>query len=1018
MGLFKHNRARSPAHEAGPSNPTPKVPDSWLKRLLRRSRAASDSSHSIEDNSPPTNHEDRIINASLWGRAYAALGDNEPDLVREYEELLLKEADKTGSASDSDPLPHDRDGDKRPQQAQLDSMIAKGLQTLGDRKTKYTIAGHEFVLSDQIVHAVELVLGVKRLIDEAVKLSPQASIAWAGVCIVLPLLTKPVTAREANLEGFAYVTARMRYYVELEPHFQRVAPALIARAEDSIVDLYCQFLDFQIRSVLRFYQNALELYAGDVIGKVDWEQKRQNIEKLEDTVNGNLEQITQLASREKLESISNTSAETLRVMLELLSVSKDQLLVDEEHFAIARRELEILEGQVKERLSDKQIACLQLFRLTSSAKDATYEWYKDRIEDRVDGTCEWFLDHENFQRWLEQDFGPLLVSADPGCGKSVLAKYLVDHRLPRSSTICYFFFKDEDQNTVRQALCALLHQLFLQNPSLIKHATDQYNKDGKGMIYSTKSLWTILNNAIRDPQAGSVIMVLDALDECAESEFENLIRNIEEQFKNDQRLGGRFKYILTSRPYDQIVFKFQHLSDAFRYIRIPGEEEIDAISREVNHVIGYRVGKLAAEKRLSSQVKTYLEEKLLEIEHRTYLWVYLVFDYLEKESFIKTREGVKSTMKTLPKNIDQAYEQILGKSKGDPMVRKALSIILVASRPLTVSEMKVALSIDNTSKSFYDLELDEEEEDFKERLRSWCGLFVSVHHGKLYFLHQTAREFLSELPPPADTPPEACWQHSITSCSAHKILAEICVTYLRFLNFDTSPTDESTKTDQSAPSDILLDYAAKFWGAHFLKADVSDDAAIVSSAFEIYEPNSKSYWTWSQVYWDTKYDEDDETVPSLIVSSRLGHEAIVKLLLENGADIEDKDTEYADTPLIWAAEKGHEAVVKLLLENGANTEAKYTESGQTPLIWAVEKGHEAIVKLLLKNGVNIEAKDTEYGRTPLSWAAEKGHGVVVTLLLKKGADVETKDNFGRTPLSYAEQGGHQAVVKLLESAGS
>jgi len=39
----------------------------------------------------------------------------------------------------------------------------------------------------------------------------------------------------------------------------------------------------------------------------------------------------------------------------------------------------------------------------------------------------------------------LWVSADPGCGKSVFAKYLVDSILTitESRIICYFFFKDD-----------------------------------------------------------------------------------------------------------------------------------------------------------------------------------------------------------------------------------------------------------------------------------------------------------------------------------------------------------------------------------------------------------------------------------------------------------------------------------------------------------------------------------------------------------------------------------------------
>jgi ankyrin repeat protein len=51
-------------------------------------------------------------------------------------------------------------------------------------------------------------------------------------------------------------------------------------------------------------------------------------------------------------------------------------------------------------------------------------------------------------------------------------------------------------------------------------------------------------------------------------------------------------------------------------------------------------------------------------------------------------------------------------------------------------------------------------------------------------------------------------------------------------------------------------------------------------------------------------------------AARNGHEEVVKLLLEKGADAESKSS-YDWTPLSWAAENGHEAVVKLLFEKGA-----------------------------------------------------------------------------------------------------
>jgi ankyrin repeat protein len=160
-------------------------------------------------------------------------------------------------------------------------------------------------------------------------------------------------------------------------------------------------------------------------------------------------------------------------------------------------------------------------------------------------------------------------------------------------------------------------------------------------------------------------------------------------------------------------------------------------------------------------------------------------------------------------------------------------------------------------------------------------------------------------------------------------------------------------------------------------------------------------------------DRRDRT--PLLWAVEKGHEALVKLLLEKGANLEFQDKS-GQTPLSLAARKGHEAIVKLLLEKGSNLETQ-DESGQTPLSWAAEKGHEAVVELLLEKGADLETQD-ESSQTPLSLAAEKGHEAVVKLLLEKGADLETQDASSRTPLSLAAEKGHEAVVKLLREKGA
>ncbi|KAI0972746.1 ankyrin [Xylaria arbuscula] len=1018
MGLLKHGQEQDRAQQFDLSHSKAVPLRHKLKRLLGKKR--NDSVKSSVGSHPPSNHEDTPIVQSLWDRAYDLLRENESKLVGEYEKLLSKYAQETVSGSNEGsaqavPLEDVSRGINRlSPQAQLKGIISAGLQRMKENKTTYTIAGHEFNLSNQIDKAASLVQWAKEFVGEAARQSPEASIAWAGVCIILPLLTNPKVADEANSDGFAYVTTRMQYYTELEHLLQRlgsnaqVSPALMVEANNQIVQLYHHILEFQIQSVLRFYQNRPRRYASDMILTTDWKKMVDKIKEFEGTIDKTLTQVNQLIARQELESLRNKSGESLRVMQQLLSNSQRQIRLVTEHRDIARRGLEIQEDKAKQKLSNRQNECLQLFRLADSKKDVTYEWYKERVEDRVQGTCEWFLKHENFQRWLEQDSGPLLVSADPGCGKSVLAKYLIDQGLPRSlpcsSTICYFFFKDQDQNTSCQALCALLHQLFSQKPFLIEHATRQFDLDGKNIITSTSSLWKVLKDAVGDPQAGHIVIVLDALDECAESEFQDLMRNIENQFHNNQSNHNKLRYLL-SRPYEQIVSKFQHFLETFPYVHIPGEEESETISQEINQVIKYRVDKLAKEKRLAVQIKDHLAEKLLAIPHRTYLWVYLVFDYLEREAFKKTQRGIDSTIAILPKNIYQAYENILNKSKEeDPVVRRALSVIIAATRPLTIAEMNVALNVDYTSKSLQDLDL-EEEEDFKSRLRSLCGLFISIYNGRIYFLHQTAREFLLGQPLPASIPLRGHWQHSINSRGAHRVLAEICIIYLDLLNYEEIPIDVNSYT--------FLDYSATTWTTHFDEACICEDSDIIPFVLRICDQESRSRSAWLGIYWKTTDVKKvtPTTVTNLGLSSHMGHEVVVKILLEQGADLECRDEEFGNTPLFWAAQMGHDGVVKLLLDNNADIEGTIKEMNFTPLFVAAAAGRHTTVKLLLENNADPEARDM-LGMKPLNWAMLNKHEEAIKILLDIEDDINAPIG-GWPPLCYAAEGGWEGVVQLL-----
>src|SRR5579871_3337423 len=109
------------------------------------------------------------------------------------------------------------------------------------------------------------------------------------------------------------------------------------------------------------------------------------------------------------------------------------------------------EQQDEEKQSQVEARRLELISKFSTEMTCPYVERMTAVPKRIEGTCEWFQTHKTYQNWLESpDGGLLLLSADPGCGKSVLSRFLIEEvlpvKLPRA-TICYFFFKDSpDQN--------------------------------------------------------------------------------------------------------------------------------------------------------------------------------------------------------------------------------------------------------------------------------------------------------------------------------------------------------------------------------------------------------------------------------------------------------------------------------------------------------------------------------------------------------------------------------------------
>ena len=78
--------------------------------------------------------------------------------------------------------------------------------------------------------------------------------------------------------------------------------------------------------------------------------------------------------------------------------------------------------------------------------------------------------------------------------------------------------------------------------------------------------------------------------------------------------------------------------------------------------------------------------------------------------------------------------------------------------------------------------------------------------------------------------------------------------------------------------------------------------------------------------------------------------AFAAAALDAGARMDLRDKLLKSTPLGWACRWGHEELVRLFLERGADPIEKDAEQWATPLAWAEKKGHHTIAAMLRQCG--------------------------------------------------------------------
>ncbi|KAI9767151.1 MAG: hypothetical protein M1839_004624 [Geoglossum umbratile] len=660
------------------------------------------------------------------------------------------------------------------------------------------------------------------------------------------------------------------------------------------------------------------------------------------------------------------------------------------------------------------------------------------------------------------------------------------HRTANHVAVAAFFFNARGSVLERNPLGlfrSLLRQLLQQIRPLLSGFLPSFlqkNEPWQDWSWSLEELREHFYTAVTQAQGHSIVIFVDALDECDEESVRKTVEFFERAALSAVSAGCDLRICLSSRHYTNI-----NIRNCFE-IRTEDCNKTD-ISKYVRT-------KLAIGTRVSN-----FEEIINAKASGTFLWVVLVVTRLsEAKRNGESTNTLLDILKSAPIGLRELFRQIAGAIPEAERRETAQMMlwVLLSERSLTPTELRYALASKFPYKSQKEYEESPEfvadDEHMEELLRKrTMGLIEVTRAGQgmaciVQFIHESVRDFLLRenglhIVDPSLGGGAIGEGHSqiVKSCinyvsaeellvspevidergpsrSSRYLLQVLAINY-PFLNYSvTSLFEHAVKAEREGVSQAHLshdfqDDAFDSWRYH---SDLIKHGRFTdregSQTTLLHTVSEYGLFTATDALLKQGVDvnaKGGREGNALVASAGAGHNQIVQLLLENGADVNAKGTH--STALQAASSKGHYEVVELLLRNGADVHApgplgtalqvassrnryKIAElllekgadvnaqggGGGNALHSAAFDGYVEIAKLLLENGANVNAQEGAYSN-PLLAASMMGRSQMVELLLEAGADVTVRDgDYGSNALQTASSFNHSAVVALLLAKGA
>ncbi|OCL08336.1 hypothetical protein AOQ84DRAFT_388931, partial [Glonium stellatum] len=424
---------------------------------------------------------------------------------------------------------------------------------------------------------------------------------------------------------------------------------------------------------------------------------------------------------------------------------------------------------------------------------------------RQAGSCQWFLEAEEFQAWVNSSRGRMWCPGMPGTGKSVMVSAVYESLLNRFPTseaavVCvYCSYEECDNQSATELIGGIWRQLVTQRGDALNDAREWYQTHLKnGTRPDQAEITRILDSELESHP--KIFLLVDALDECPEDTRTQFLKVL-------CGLPPQVNILATSRFNESIEDEFLEKGEFSKpFDEQTAEKHTLTINANSDDIGLYVKSRILHERRLLRNINAYpslmneIIAAVLERAGGTFLLARLHMDSLSLSS---CPGSVRHRLPSLPDTLDKAYADTMRRIEQQAQEDYSLAIVVLSwlsavVRPLTKWELIHAISTrsgqDDISRSRVPIE---------ELLTSVCAGLVVIEEETfiIRLVHATAQEYYRRM-------------RRRLFPKASKIVARTCLAYLSFDVFDKGPCSSRLELQNRLRSYPFYAYAASHWAAH------------------------------------------------------------------------------------------------------------------------------------------------------------------------------------------------------------